>query len=105
MPMSESKNRSGSTTRQSTLLVLGILGAIFLFAIILLIAYLPTRPMPVDQVQIEERRATLAEVEADQHRRAHTYGWIDEPNGIVRIPIERAVELTVRELSEAHTEK
>ena len=98
--MNELEKRTGPTTRQRTLLVLGILGAIFLFAIILLIAYLPARPMPVDQLQIEERRATLAEVEGEQHRRAHTYGWIDEPKGIVRIPIERAVELTVRELSE-----
>ena len=98
--MNELEKRTGPTTRQRTLLVLGILGAIFLFAIILLIAYLPARPMPVDQLQIEERRATLAKVEGEQHRRAHTYGWIDEPNGIVRIPIERAVELTVRELSE-----
>lgn len=103
--MSEIENRSRLTTRQRTLLVLGILGAIFLFAIILLIVYLPTLPMPVDQVLIEERRATLAEVEAEQHRRAHTYGWTDETNGIVRIPIERAVELTVRELSEVEEEK
>ena len=103
--MSEIENRSRTSTRQRTLLVLGILGAIFLFAIILLIAYLPTRHMPIDQVQIEERRATLGEVEAEQHRRAHTYGWVDEPNGILRIPIDRAVELTVRELTEAEREK
>ena len=77
--MSEIENRSRTSTRQRTLLVLGILGAIFLFAIILLIAYLPTRHMPIDQVQIEERRATLGEVEAEQHRRgAHL--WLGSTN-------------------------
>lgn len=102
--MSELGNRLETTTAQKALLVLGILGAIFLFAIIVAIAYLPNRPLPVDQVQVEERYNTFAEVRAEQHRRAHTYGWIDEPNDIVRIPIGRAVELTVRELSEADKE-
>lgn len=102
--MSELENRLEMSTAQKTLLVLGILGAICLFAVIVAIAYLPNRPLPVDQVQVEERRDTLVEVRAEQHRRAHTYGWIDEPNGIVHIPIRRAVELTVRELSEADKE-
>jgi len=29
-----------------------------------------------------------------QHERLTTYGWADRPNGIVHIPIERAMELT-----------
>jgi len=27
----------------------------------------------------------------------HSYRWIDQPNGVVGIPIERAMELVVRE--------
>ena len=82
-----------------TFSVLGVLGAIFMFAFILLIAYLPTRPLPVDQAAIDKRLATLAEVRAAQHDLATTYGWIDKTKGIVRIPIEHAMELMVEELS------
>lgn len=28
----------------------------------------------------------------------NTYGWIDQPEGVVRLPIDRAIELTAKEL-------
>jgi len=39
-----------------------------------------------------------AEIEAqkrEEHRQLDTYGWIDRQNGIVHIPIERAMALTL----------
>jgi len=36
----------------------------------------------------------LAEVRAAEQRILSSYEWVDRPNGVVRIPIERAIELT-----------
>lgn len=33
-----------------------------------------------------------------------TYGWIDEEAGIVRIPIERAMEFTLEDLNQGQTQ-
>ena len=33
---------------------------------------------------------------AAENKILHSYGWIDEKKGVVRIPIERAMELTAQ---------
>ena len=45
-----------------------------------------------------QRKRMLAEVESDQAKQANTYGWVDKSKGVVRIPVERAMELAVSEL-------
>lgn len=37
--------------------------------------------------------ADLAKYQAAQQQALHRYGWIDRPHGIVRLPIERAMDL------------
>jgi hypothetical protein len=44
-----------------------------------------------------DRAALLAEHRAKEQADATTYGWVDQKAGIVRLPLERAIELTVRE--------
>ncbi len=44
-----------------------------------------------------DRAALLAEHRAKEHTEAGTYGWVDRPTGLVRLPLERAMELTVKE--------
>ncbi len=44
-----------------------------------------------------DRAALLAEHRAREHLEATTYGWVDQKAGIVRLPLERALELTVKE--------
>lgn len=39
---------------------------------------------------------TLQELRANEQARLHSYGWVDEAAGVVRIPIERAMELTIQ---------
>ena len=77
--------------------VLGILGSFAIILMILWAAYLPSRPPKVDQSSAEERRATLAELEAVEQELTTRYDWVDASKGIVRIPIERAMELIVSE--------
>jgi hypothetical protein len=45
---------------------------------------------PLLQVAAEEDLKTLL---AARDRALNSYGWIDKPSGIVRIPIDRAIEL------------
>jgi hypothetical protein len=67
------------------------------------------RPMPVEtehpataeqklppEPRLEiDPRAGLAVLQARENERLASYGWVDKPNGVVRIPIERAMALMV----------
>lgn len=44
----------------------------------------------------EDRRKILAEHRQAEHD-ANSYGWVDQKAGIARLPIDRAIELTVRD--------
>ena len=44
-----------------------------------------------------DRAALLAEHRQKEHAEATTYGWVDQKAGIVRLPLDRALELTVQE--------
>jgi hypothetical protein len=56
---------------------------------------------PVDRVEgvrtPADRAALLAEHKASEHTAATTYGWVDQQAGVVRLPLDRAMELTVQE--------
>jgi hypothetical protein len=41
-------------------------------------------------------RAALAELKAAEQKVLESYGWVDKEKGIVRMPIERAIELTAK---------
>ena len=44
-----------------------------------------------------DRRAYLADLREKQSKQAATYGWIDKKAGVVQLPIERAMEIIVKE--------
>jgi hypothetical protein len=46
-----------------------------------------------------ERKALLNEHRTKDHAAATSYAWVDQPKGVVRLPIDRAIELTARDLS------
>ncbi|MEM1222490.1 MAG: hypothetical protein AAGH40_06970 [Verrucomicrobiota bacterium] len=78
---------------------LGILGAILIFALLLFIAYLPNRPVPADQAVVEERQLKADEARAAGKAKLTGYEVINAEAGTVRIPIEEAIELTMKEYS------
>jgi TRAP-type C4-dicarboxylate transport system permease small subunit len=45
----------------------------------------------------EDRRALLQEHRQKEHEELTTYGWVDRKAGVVRLPIDRAIELVARE--------
>ena len=45
----------------------------------------------------EERKKLLTDHRIKEREESTTYGWVDQKAGVVRLPIDRAIELTVRE--------
>lgn len=45
------------------------------------------------------RRAALTEMRDQQGKQASSYGWVDQKAGIVRLPLDRAVQLTAEQYS------
>ena len=77
--------------------VAAILGSFLIMAGMVWLMQHYTRPAPLDQKRAEERRKTLADVKAANTESLNNYAWIDQPKGIVRLPISRAMELTLQQ--------
>jgi hypothetical protein len=43
------------------------------------------------------RRTTLRATKDEQAKQLSSYGWVDQKSGVVRLPIERAMELTAQQ--------
>lgn len=94
-----SHNSAEPSENRALLSALAWVGVILLFVLIVWLAYLPTRPQPIDQALIDQRKKTLADVKAKQAKLVSSYEIVDAQNKIVRIPVERAMELTVQRLN------
>jgi hypothetical protein len=93
--------------------VLAALGCFVIFLVVLFLAYIPQRRAApeVDLTKIppeeqwkytpEGRQAHLAELRAREHAAATSYAWIDKNKGIVQLPIDRAMQLTLQDLTAA----
>lgn len=53
-----------------------------------------TTPPALTAARAAERVKNLADLRAQEREAMETYGWINLENGIVRLPLDRAVELT-----------
>ena len=97
--MSDSTHTSSSSG--SFLTVLAAIGGFAIFALIVFIAYLPKKPDPLpDGARTpEQRKSALAELRAKEKAAVTTYGWVDQKAGIVRIPVEEAVKITIKEIN------
>ena len=94
----------------SLVAVTAIFALLSLFWVLAVGLYVPRRP-PAAQNEAPEnlpkelawkatpatRRAHLAELRDKQTSQANSYGWVDRKAGVVRLPIDRAMELVVRE--------
>jgi len=78
------------------------LGALLLLGAVWLV-YLKHRPASLgDGVHTaEQREATLAKLRHKEAALAQSYTWVDKDKGVVRLPLARAMELTVQELNTA----
>jgi hypothetical protein len=97
--------------RSFWLSVVGVIGCFLVFAVVLYVAGIPgqvvdmTRPAAMsDEERLEkglltpeERKHRLTELRAKEDYTLISHQWVDKDKGIVRLPVDRAIELTVRE--------
>lgn len=83
--------------------VVGIGGAIVLFVIIVLLqaVFFHMKEAEMNRKVYGEAYEELRALDADQLETLNSYGWVDERNGVARIPISRAMDLMATEAAAA----
>src|ERR1700751_1523183 len=80
------------------------LGVVLLFALFGVIVLAVIGPSPrgsnYEETRAKKRLENLKTSREDADKALNTYAWIDKNKGTVRIPISRAMELTVAQLAQ-----
>jgi uncharacterized protein (DUF58 family) len=78
----------------------GIVLLFALFGVVVLAIIGPSqRTSDYEETRAKKRVENLKTLREEADKALTTYGWIDKNKGVARIPIERAMELTVAELA------
>ncbi len=85
----------------SAVALVGFVGAIVLFAVIvvLMVVFHQVEARQEYAKDTSQAYAQVSRLAADQQGRLAGYGWVDEEDGVARIPIDRAMDLLVAELA------
>jgi hypothetical protein len=79
------------------------LGVVLLFALFGVMAVAIIGPSPrgdsYEKMRAENRAKKLKDAREDDSKALATYSWVDKNKGTVRLPIDRAMELTVADLA------
>jgi hypothetical protein len=89
--MSEQPNRS------TGLYVVAIIGTFLIVAALVWVMQQYTKPAPVNQARVAERKKYLTEIRAAEADALNNYGWVDQAKGLVRLPVNRAMEVVLDE--------
>lgn len=85
---------------------LAVLGVFAIFLLIVRVARTPVQPLDAPaNVPAEEqwryspegRRSRLVELRGREAAGREGYAWVDQQAGVVRLPLDRAIELTIAE--------
>jgi len=80
------------------------LGVVLLFALFGVIVLAIIGPSPrgsdYEETRAKKRMENLKTSREDADKALNTYAWIDKNKGLVRIPISRAMELTIAQLAQ-----
>jgi len=80
---------------------LGIVCLFGLFGIIVLAVIGPSsRTSDYEETRAKKRMERLKALQEENQKELTTYTWIDKNKGVARIPIDRAMELTVADLAQ-----
>lgn len=74
---------------------LAVLGALLIVAGLVWAMKHYTTPADLTAERAAERAKNLTELHSAEKQAMDNYGWVDQPKGIVRLTVERAMELTV----------
>ena len=97
---------NNATASRPTILsgyLLALLGAFLIVFVLVKAMQHYTSPPPVDQKRADERRKALADLRAANTQALANYDWQDQPKGVIRLPIRRAMELTLQEWKDPGT--
>lgn len=88
-----------SDPKSTPTLLVGAVGMILLMVIVLLVEvlYQRTTQAEIYRKVISEQPLELRQVQAEQLDQLNDYRWVSEPEGVVAIPIERAIDLVVED--------
>ena len=80
---------------------LGIVFLFILFGIIVLAVIGPSpRTSDYEEARAKKRMERLKALHEETQKELTTYAWVDKNKGVARIPIDRAMELTVTDLAQ-----
>ena len=75
----------------------GILGSLLIVAALVWAMQHYTQPPPLGEDRVALRKKALAELRAAEASELDSYGWVDQGKGVVRLPINEAMKLTLRD--------
>src|SRR6059058_2392417 len=80
---------------------LGIVCLFVLFGLIVLAVIGPSpRTSDYEEARAKKRMEKLKTLHEESQKELTTYAWVDKNKGVARIPIERAMEVTVADLAQ-----
>ena len=80
---------------------LGVVCLFILFGLIVLAVIGPSpRTSDYEEMRAKKRIEQLKTLREENQRELTTYAWADKSKGVARIPIDRAMEITVAELAQ-----
>jgi len=97
-----------TASKGMTATVIAVIGVFAIFLLILRMARTPVTSVDAAPNVPEEeqwkltpegRKARLTEVRAREQSAGTAYGWVDKDAGVVLLPIDRAMELTIEEIN------
>jgi len=89
---------TGTEQRRTALAyIVGILGCFLIVAALVWAMRHYTQPPSLGEDRATVRSKALAEIRAAEHEALTTTGWVDPTKGIVRLPIEVAMDIVLRD--------
>jgi len=82
---------------------LGAAATILAGGLLVFYLYFITSKGPVMEDIVKQRKENLVEVRSKQAALINNYAWVNQKDGVVRIPINEAMALTVDELNKGVT--
>ena len=88
-----------SDPRSAPTVLVGTVGLVLLAVILLLleVLYQRTSQAEIERKVVDEQPQELRQLEARQLEQLGGYAWVDRERGIVKVPLERAMELVIDE--------
>src|SRR3954464_3523536 len=99
--MAETQAHSIAYSRAPFSTWLGIVFLFLLFGLIVLAVIGPSpRTSDYEEARAKKRMEKLKALREENQKELTTYSWVDKNKGVARIPIDRAMEITVADLAQ-----